>query len=430
MSDPLGEATVPARSSMQCPVRREIEELHAFQDGLEQRRPLVTCALMAVIAVVFALQALWGGVDLPPLLARMGSLIPDRARGGEWWRFLSCTFLHGGALHAALNVFVLWMIGRFLERAVGSARFALLYLSAGLGGSVCSSFFVTSQSVGASGAIWGLMGAEAALVFHPRPLLPRVLLPSARRIAVFNLVLNMLSSLDPHVDIAAHVGGGLAGVLAFFGIAALGLPEPARPRGGGLRLTRVAATALACVFGSGLVMAQLRGRPWDLTGYTDLVQVALDDSRWTVKIPEGLSASGDGVGGGASRFGNLAYDPCAVDIAWTVLPRASIEAPATDGELALIRRRLTSPPAGLEELRPPEVTGSEARRWVKARYRYTSNPDVIDDRAIGRQADRLIRVDVMAWEALPRSYEGLASVILQSISPAPLRDPPSPEPVH
>jgi len=427
MSDSFAEAAVLAGRSVRSPVERGAAELHVFQAGLEQRQPRVTIALMMASSLVFALQAVWGGVDLPPLLARMGSLIPERARSGEWWRFLSCTFLHGGVMHVALNLFVLWMLGRFLERVVGSARFALLYFSAGLAGSVCSSFFVTSQSVGASGAIWGLLGAEAALVFYPRPLIPRVLLPMARRIAVINLALNLLNSINPHVDVAAHVGGGLMGALTFFGIAALGLPELGRPRGGGMLPVQVAAITLACVFGSGLVVAQLRGRPWELTGYTESTQIALDGSGWTVTIPEGLAPNEDVVAGDASRFGNLAYDPCAIAITWTELPRqAGVLAPVTDAELALIRRQLASAPKGLEEIRPPEVIDNGARRWVGARYRYTSNPEVIDDRAIGLRAGRLIRVDVMAWETLPRSYEGLASIILQSISPAPIPAVPTP----
>lgn len=417
MSDPFGVAQAPAGEAVQSPVSRDAEELYIFQAGLEQRSPRVTMALMTVISIVFGLQALWGGVDLPPLLARMGSLIPERARAGEWWRFLSCTFLHGGLLHVALNLLVLGMVGRFLERFMGSARFAFLYFSAGLAGSVCSSLFVTSQSVGASGAIWGLLGADVALVFHPRRLIPRVLLPAARGIAIINLVLNVLNSLNPHVDVAAHVGGGLMGALTFFGIAALGLPELGRRRGRGTLAVQLAALALACLFGSGLVVAQIRGRPWELTGQPHRAEVAVDVSGWTARIPAALAPT-DVLAGRVTRFGNLAYDPCSVDIAWTVWP-SQLEAQAvTDGELMAIRRQLTTRQAGLEELRPPEVLANGDGRWVGARYRYTSNPEVIDDRAIGLKEGRLIRVDVMAWEALPRSYEGLAVRILQSLSPA------------
>ena len=59
------------------------------------------------------------------------------------------------------------------------------------------------------------------------------------------------------------------------------------------------------------------------------------------------------------------------------------------------------------------------RRWVRARYRYTSNPEVIEDRAIGLKEGRLIRVDVRAWQGLPGAYEGLAPLVLQSIAAAP-----------
>src|SRR5687768_1703607 len=120
MSDSFAEAAVLAGRSARSRDEWGAAEVYVFWAGLEQRQPRVTIALMMANAVVFALQALWGGVDLPPLLARMGSLIPERARSGDWWRFLSCTFLHGGVLHLALNLCALWMLGRYLERVVGS----------------------------------------------------------------------------------------------------------------------------------------------------------------------------------------------------------------------------------------------------------------------------------------------------------------------
>lgn len=408
--------------------RRQAEELDLFRQSLEQRRPYATLSLMAVLVGVFALQGFWGGLDLPPLLARMGSLIPERARAGEWWRYFSCSFLHFGALHVGLNLLLLWMLGRFLEPAVGSARFLLIYFLAALAGSLCGSLFVIGQSVGASGGIWGLLGAEVVMAFHPRRLMPALLIPLARRVAVANLLLNLLGSFNPDVDLFAHLGGGLMGALAVLILAAAGrLPTYGSSRRVGHRAPRGAAAGLCCLFGVGLVTAQLHGRPWRLSQLPEMLSVFVAAPGWRLSLPAGLSPADGGGRPGAARFGDLAYDCCAVDITWTESPPSFLAPAQALAELASIRRELETPAPGLDELRPPEVLGVGARRWVSVRYRYSSNPDVIDDRAIGLQQGRLIRVDVLAWEALPRSFEGLAPLILHSISAAtaaPAREPP------
>ena len=246
-------------------LRREQHDLERFRVLLASRFPIATYALVASIALVFALQYLWGGVDLPPLLRSMGSMVADRARAGEWWRYLSCTFLHGGLLHAALNTLVLWLLGRSVERLIGTARFLIIYFSAGLCGSLLSSWFVSSQSVGASGAIWGLLGAEMAMAFYPRPLLPPALVGIARRTATANLGLNLVNSFNPHIDFAAHVGGGLMGAGALVLLAATGqLSANGRaPARAGIGLQLIAGS-LACLFVAGLSAAIITGRPWQL----------------------------------------------------------------------------------------------------------------------------------------------------------------------
>ena len=81
--------------------------------------------------------------------------------GGEWWRLFTAAFLHGGLLHIGFNMLVLWLVGRPLESVLGHTRFVILYLLSALGGSVASYTFspLNTVSVGASGAIFGLMAA-------------------------------------------------------------------------------------------------------------------------------------------------------------------------------------------------------------------------------------------------------------------------------
>ncbi len=400
----------------QAASRSEAAQMDRFRQALSQRAPVASLVIVLLIGAVFALQWLWGGVDLPPLLASMGSMVPERARDGQWWRYFSCTFLHGGTLHVALNGFVLWMLGRSLERFVGSARFLVVYCAAGLAGSISSSFFVTSQSVGASGAIWGLLGAEAALAFYPRPLLPPALIAVARRTAAANLGLNLVNSFNPHVDLAAHVGGGLmgAGVLSLMALSGQ-LPAYDRPRIGGGMAMRLAATISSCAFAIGLLVAMLQGRPWQLGEFPELERVQVPGSSWTAELPRGLSASRPSDGETSSEFGNLAYDACVVDITWVPLPRAEA-ALDLQHELSMIQSQLAAPPAGLEQVLAPRVLEHGALAYVGVRYRYASNQDVVDDRAIGIVDGAFVRVDVIGWAGLPRSFDGLAPRVLASLS--------------
>lgn len=385
------------------------------------RRPRATLALVGAICIVFGLQALWGGVDLPPLLTRMGSLVPERVFAGQWWRLFACTFLHGGVLHVVLNLVVLWVLGRSLEPIIGTWRFLFIYFASGLAGSAASSWFVTSQSVGASGAIWGLLGAHAALAFYPRPLLPSALVGLARRTAATNLVLNLVNSFNPHVDAAAHVGGGLMGALIVVlmalsgGLSTHGRASP--PAGAGLR---AAAALLSVVFVAGCAGGIIAGRPWELDRAPQLSKVDLPGSPWSVAIPRGLTSRSASSEGTSLELGNLSHDPTVIDIGWVPLSDGPSEREPRD-ELSMILRQLATVPEGMQQLDPPRIVrdaARPARSHVAVRYRYVSNDEVVDDRAIGIVDGTLVRVDVIAWEALPRAYLGLAERILSSFEPA------------
>jgi membrane associated rhomboid family serine protease len=127
---------------------------------------------------------------------------------GEWWRLITAAFLHYGPLHLGLNMLVLWFIGPALEEYVGRWRYALLYLASGLAGSAGALVWSPSAlTVGASGAIWGLMGA--AVVLEARRIY--VFGGQAMGLVVFNLIITLLL---PGISIGGHIGGGIGGALA------------------------------------------------------------------------------------------------------------------------------------------------------------------------------------------------------------------------
>lgn len=126
---------------------------------------------------------------------------------GEYHRMVTAAFLHAGLLHLAFNMFALWLFGSQVERVVGTGRFLVLYLLAAVGGSATSHFFgpPSTFAVGASGAVFGILGAY-------------VVIAGARRLDTSQvtvlIVLNLfLGAVVPGIDNAAHVGGLLTGAV-------------------------------------------------------------------------------------------------------------------------------------------------------------------------------------------------------------------------
>jgi rhomboid protease GluP len=175
----------------------------------------VTAALTTVIVLNFLLQVMsTGGSALlsPGLesLVRAGALDSRLVAAGEWWRLLTCVFVHIGLIHILFNLYALLSVSSFLEAEIGPARYLSLFLLSGLGGSVASFLLHTRVvSAGASGAIFGLIGF--AIPYFRRQGSSR-----ARDIRTFMLrwaVYAFIFGLFVGADNFAHAGGFAAGFL-------------------------------------------------------------------------------------------------------------------------------------------------------------------------------------------------------------------------
>jgi rhomboid protease GluP len=179
------------------------------------RRAPVTVALLAAIVVVYVLQLATGDA-----LTAAGANYGPAVRAGEYWRLVTSMFLHGSLLHLALNGWALYQLGALFEILVGSPRMLLVYFATGLTGSLVSAWFSQVPSVGASGAIFGLLGALIAFLLRRRG----ALTPQGKSILmqlVFWAVINVFFGFsDPQIDNSAHLGGCAAGLLL-----GLALPE-------------------------------------------------------------------------------------------------------------------------------------------------------------------------------------------------------------
>jgi membrane associated rhomboid family serine protease len=137
-------------------------------------------------------------------MALFGPAVAD----GEWWRLVTSGFLHAGVLHIAFNMYLLWILGQMLEPALGSRRFAALYFTSLLWGAFGALLIEPNAfTVGASGAIFGLMGA-AAVDLRARGY--NVLQTNIGLLIVFNLGLSFVLS---HISVGGHVGGLVGGAL-------------------------------------------------------------------------------------------------------------------------------------------------------------------------------------------------------------------------
>lgn len=181
-------------------------------------RAWVTPSIVALNLAVWAASIVAGAGILNPggaeLLALGGNRLAETR--AEPWRLLSATTLHAGLLHLALNMWVLWDIGRAAERFFGNLQFLLVYLLAGLGGSLTSLFFAgkTAVSVGASGAIFGVVGALLAAIWIRPDSLPGPLIRSLKKsLMVFVGVSLILGLTAGGVDNAAHLGGLVTGLM-------------------------------------------------------------------------------------------------------------------------------------------------------------------------------------------------------------------------
>ena len=148
-----------------------------------------------------------GGIGIVPPHVPTGGLNVVGVAHGEWWRLLTAAFLHYGPFHLAVNMYSLYFAGSLLEQLIGRWRFALLYLAAGIAGSAGAILWSPNAvSVGASGAIFGILGGLFVLERRGN-------ISTGGQIAgliVLNLIITF--TLSSYISVGAHVGGLVAGV--------------------------------------------------------------------------------------------------------------------------------------------------------------------------------------------------------------------------
>lgn len=207
-----------------------------------RRANVATIGVVAVTVAVFVLQMLSNsrlGSGLSGGVSEAGWLYGPDVVNGEWWRIITCGFLHAGIAHLLFNMLALWQLGTIVESFFGTLRFAAIYLVSIIWGSAGALLLTpNSPTVGASGGVFGLIAALLVLQWRHRV----TIVPDLWLWLGLNLVLTFTF---PGISIGGHIGGIVGGVLAALALVGFGRAAAT----GRVRGSALAGLALLAVVG-------------------------------------------------------------------------------------------------------------------------------------------------------------------------------------
>jgi membrane associated rhomboid family serine protease len=206
------DCMTPTPVGMRCPeCSRQKTKVRTLRSTTSE--PVVTYVLIAINVILFLAEGRFGvgsqsgGTTIYDKFALFGPAIAN----GDWWRIITGGFLHAGLLHIFFNMYLLYLLGNMLEPAIGSVRFALVYFVSLFAGAL-GALIVTPDAltVGASGAVFGLMGA-AAVELSARGINPME--TGIGGLIIFNLIFSFVFS---GISVGGHIGGLIGGALTGF----------------------------------------------------------------------------------------------------------------------------------------------------------------------------------------------------------------------
>jgi membrane associated rhomboid family serine protease len=225
------------------PPPAQVARTAARSVAVSAKNAYVTQVLIAVNVLVYIVTVVQGqGINDPggEVFAR-GFLYGPFVANGDWWRLITSAFLHANLLHLAFNMLALWWFGAPVELFLGRARFLLLYVVSGLAGAAGALLATPhAPTVGASGAIFGILGA--ALVLERQRMY--VLGGSALAIIVVNIV---FSIAVPGISIGGHIGGLVGGALSTLALTHFGRRHPLHGQAGYAGIIGVIAVGVIAV---------------------------------------------------------------------------------------------------------------------------------------------------------------------------------------
>lgn len=196
------------------------KENEKFNDVFSPKRIIFTNIISLICILMHVIVGIYGNNFFnfdANVLAKFGANNILLVKNGEIYRLLTCAFLHVGLIHLVVNMYSLRVIGPSVEGLIGKGKFVFIYLISAISASLMSLVFVDSNivSVGASGAIFGLMGALLYFGYHYRLYLNDAIKTQIIPVILFNLIIGFMM---PGIDNGAHIGGLIGGYLATMAI--------------------------------------------------------------------------------------------------------------------------------------------------------------------------------------------------------------------
>jgi rhomboid protease GluP len=180
--------------------------------SLPASSPRLTYTILGITVAAYLVQLLTQFLFGYDLAVALGAKANEAIRAGQLWRFFTPMLLHGSILHIGFNMYALMAFGAGLERRYGHGRFLLLYILSGFAGTVFSFLFSSAYSIGASGAIFGLVGAEGIFLFQNRKLFGSQVRGALNNVIIV-VAINLFLGLQPGIDNWGHIGGLMGGLI-------------------------------------------------------------------------------------------------------------------------------------------------------------------------------------------------------------------------
>lgn len=179
------------------------------------KKPVITYALIVLNIMVYLFMLLYDTVDQTYFYALANDY--EGIQNGQIYRLITSMFLHSDIIHIACNMYALYILGPVVERYYGKTKFLFIYMLSGILGSIFSAAFMSADavSIGASGAIFGLLGSIAYFTYYYRATLQGLLRSQILPAILLNLALGFMI---PGIDVTCHIGGLIGGILVSMAI--------------------------------------------------------------------------------------------------------------------------------------------------------------------------------------------------------------------
>lgn len=198
-------------------LRQILEHISAHPVRNKKNIPCVTISLIGVNVIVYLIMEILGSTYDSSFILKYGGLYPTLiSENHQWWRLLTAGFIHFGAEHLINNMVILYGIGERLERAVGHVRMLVIYMTALLGGTICSCVMMLltgdyALSAGASGAVYGIIGGFLWVLLIHKGRWGDI---TAKRLIFSVLLMIYYGFSSSGIDNWAHIGGLISGFVA------------------------------------------------------------------------------------------------------------------------------------------------------------------------------------------------------------------------